>query len=32
MVKGRNEPATIVQVAQVMAKLRGVPVEQLCEA
>jgi TatD DNase family protein len=32
MVKGRNEPATIVQVAHVIAKVKGISVEQVCEA
>ncbi|KAI1617821.1 Mg-dependent DNase [Exophiala viscosa] len=32
MVKGRNEPATIVQVAHVAAKVKGISVEELCEA
>ncbi|KAL2428923.1 Deoxyribonuclease Tat-D [Exophiala dermatitidis] len=32
MVKGRNEPATIVQVAHVIAKVKGVPVEEVCAA
>ncbi|KIW57197.1 hypothetical protein PV05_05787 [Exophiala xenobiotica] len=32
MVKGRNEPATIVQVAHVIARVKGIPVEQVCEA
>lgn len=31
MVKGRNEPATISHVAHIVAKLKGVPVEELCE-
>lgn len=32
MVKGRNEPATIVQVAHVVAKIKGISVEEVCEA
>lgn len=32
MVKGRNEPVTIPQVAQVIAEVKGVPVEEVCEA
>lgn len=32
MVKGRNEPATIVQVANVIAKVKGITVEEVCEA
>jgi TatD DNase family protein len=32
MVKGRNEPCTIPYVAQVVAKVKGVSVEELCEA
>merc|ERR1712000_372480 len=32
MVKGRNEPASIVQVAHVIARVKGIPVEQVCEA
>lgn len=32
MVKGRNEPATIVQVAHVVARIKGVSVEEVCEA
>lgn len=32
MVKGRNEPATIVQVAHVIAKVKGISVEEVCEA
>lgn len=32
MVKGRNEPATIVQVAHVVAKVQGISLEELCEA
>ncbi|KGQ00886.1 hypothetical protein PAAG_12429 [Paracoccidioides lutzii Pb01] len=31
MVKGRNEPVTICQVAQVVAKIKGIPVEEVCE-
>ncbi|OCL01775.1 Mg-dependent DNase [Glonium stellatum] len=32
MVKGRNEPATISHVAHAIAKIKGVPVEEVCEA
>ncbi|KIV90687.1 hypothetical protein, variant [Exophiala mesophila] len=32
MVKGRNEPVAIVNVAHVIAKVKGVPVEVVCEA
>ncbi|MCJ1364761.1 hypothetical protein MMC16_003877 [Acarospora aff. strigata] len=32
MVKGRNEPATIPHVAHVIAKVKGLPVEEVCEA
>jgi TatD DNase family protein len=32
MVKGRNEPATIVQVAHAIARVKGVKVEEVCEA
>lgn len=32
MVKGRNEPATIGQVAHVIARVKGVSVEEVCEA
>lgn len=32
MVKGRNEPATIPLVAHVIAKLKDIPVETVCEA
>lgn len=32
MVKGRNESATIVQVANVIAKVKGISVEEVCEA
>jgi TatD DNase family protein len=32
MVKGRNEPACIVQVAHVIARLKGVEVTEVCEA
>jgi TatD DNase family protein len=32
MVKGRNEPATIPHVAHVVAGVKGIPVEELCEA
>lgn len=29
MVRGRNEPCTIVQVGEVMAKLKNIPEEEL---
>jgi TatD DNase family protein len=32
MVKGRNEPATIVQVAHVIARVKNISVEQVCES
>ena len=32
MVKGRNEPATIPHVAHVIAKVKEIPVEEVCEA
>lgn len=32
MVKGRNEPATIVKVAYVIAKIKGIEVEEVCRA
>lgn len=32
MVKGRNEPITIMHVAHVIAKIKNVSVEELCEA
>lgn len=32
MVKGRNESATIVQVAHVIAKVKGVALTEVCEA
>ena len=32
MVKGRNEPVTIMHVAHVVAKIKGISVEDLCEA
>ena len=32
MVKGRNEPATIPHVAHVIAKVKGLPVEEVYEA
>ncbi|KAJ9612448.1 hypothetical protein H2200_004045 [Cladophialophora chaetospira] len=32
MVKGRNEPATIVQVAHVIARVKEISVEEVCEA
>ena len=32
MVKGRNEPATICHVAHVIAKVKGLSIEEFCEA
>ena len=32
MVKGRNEPVAIVQVAHVVAGVKGIPVEEVCTA
>ncbi|KAF1960202.1 deoxyribonuclease tatD [Byssothecium circinans] len=32
MVKGRNEPATIPHVAYAIAKIKGVTIEEVCEA
>jgi TatD DNase family protein len=32
MVKGRNEPCAITQVAHAIAAVKGVPVEEVCEA
>ena len=32
MVKGRNEPASISHVAHVIAKVKGISVEEVCEA
>ena len=32
MVKERNEPAGIVQVAYAIASVKGVPVQDVCEA
>ncbi|KAI5290944.1 hypothetical protein KEM54_006922 [Ascosphaera aggregata] len=32
MVKGRNEPCSIVLVAQVVAAVKKIPVEEVCEA
>jgi len=32
MVKGRNESATIVQVAHVIAKVKGISMTEVCEA
>jgi TatD DNase family protein len=31
MVKGRNEPVAIAHVAHVIAGVKGVPVEEVCE-
>ena len=32
MVKGRNESATIAHVAHVIAKVKGIPTTEVCEA
>ena len=32
MIKGRNEPITITHVAHVIASVKGVPIEDVCEA
>jgi TatD DNase family protein len=32
MVKGRNEPCTIVKVAHAVARIKGIEVEEVCEA
>lgn len=32
MVKGRNEPVAIVRVAHVIAQVKGISVEEVCEA
>jgi TatD DNase family protein len=32
LVKGRNEPVTIMQVAHVIAKIKSISVEELAEA
>lgn len=32
MVKGRNEPATISHVAHVIAKVKGLPIEEVCQS
>ncbi|KAK4226472.1 hypothetical protein QBC38DRAFT_480471 [Podospora fimiseda] len=32
MVKGRNEPCTIERIARIVAGIKGVPVEEVCEA
>jgi TatD DNase family protein len=32
MVKGRNEPCAIVQVAYAVAEIKGITVEEVCEA
>lgn len=32
LVKGRNEPVTIPQVAHVIAKVKKIPVEEVCQA
>lgn len=32
MVKGRNEPVAISHVAHVIANVKGIPVEDVCEA
>ena len=31
MVKGRNEPATIVQVAHVVAGVKAMTIEEVCD-
>lgn len=32
MVKGRNEPAAIAHVAYVISQIKGITVEEVCEA
>ena len=32
MVKGRNEPVTLPRVAHVVARVKNIPIEELCEA
>ena len=32
MIKGRNEPVAIAHVAHVIAKVKGISVEEVCEA
>lgn len=32
MVKGRNEPVAIARVAHVIAQVKGISVEEVCEA
>lgn len=32
LIKGRNEPCTIPHVAHVVAKLKGITTEEVCEA
>jgi TatD DNase family protein len=32
MVKGRNEPIAIARVAHVIASVKGITVEEVCEA
>lgn len=32
MVQGRNEPVTLPRVAHVVAKIKDLPVEKVCEA
>ncbi len=32
MVKGRNEPVSLPRVAHVIAKVKEIPVEKVCEA
>ena len=32
MVKGRNEPVAISRVAQVIAQIKNIPIEEVCEA
>lgn len=31
MVKGRNEPCTIIRVAEVVAGIKGLSIEEVCE-
>lgn len=32
MIKGRNEPVAIIHVAHVIASIKGISVEEVCEA